>query len=60
MKKDYFTSLSSIILEAFTKQEAEFDFKYLIESERANERKRVMDEITQRIDSYNQALHQFN
>jgi hypothetical protein len=46
-------SLSSIIFEAFTKQELEFDFKKLIEEERTNERKRVMDEITQRIENYN-------
>lgn len=60
MKRDYFMSLSSIIFEAFTLQESEFDFKKLIEEERTNERKRVMDEITQRIENYNQALHQFN
>lgn len=46
-------NFSSVILEAFVVQEAGFDFKNLIEEERVIERKRVMDEITQRIDDYN-------
>jgi hypothetical protein len=56
IKREYFTTLSAIILDAFVKQEREYDFKRLIEDERSNERKRVMDEITMRIDSYNHAL----
>ena len=44
------------MLDVFVKQEIDYDFKKLIEEEKSNERKRVMDEITMRIDSYNHAL----
>jgi hypothetical protein len=46
-------NFSSVIFEAFLAEEEKFDFQKLIEEERVNERKRVMDEITQRIENYN-------
>lgn len=59
-KRSYFKGLSSVIFKNMQELEAEFDFKNLIQQQRQLEKKRVMDEIQQRIESFNNALMSFN
>ncbi|CDW75624.1 UNKNOWN [Stylonychia lemnae] len=59
-KKQYQKAFRAMIFSAFIKTELEFDFKNMILKQRQEEKRRMVEQINQRINNFNFALQQHN